>query len=418
MLKVTFCTYDKPDSVGGPFSWLQRLLPALRAYGIEPRCLVLLHHGDTGPTLEALQAQGIPCESVLCHSRTEDRVRWILERLRQHPPDVFVPNLPVAAYFAAGWVRRAGIPTVGILHSDDPYYRAIQEEFVFGTRKYQLSALACVSLELENQVVARRPETTGVWRLPYGVSIPEKTVSRLPGTLRLAYVGRLAKEQKQILEVTRALCRVVTEIPATTAVIYGDGPEKAEVEMILAAEGADLDVHLGGVLPNGQVQKVLLECDVIVLLSDYEGLPIALMEAMACGCVPVCMRMRSGIPELVEDGVTGLLVDDRGDAFVAAIRRLQEEAMLWERLSVAARKKILTEFSDQVYDHKWAALITETAQTPNLKTPIVIPRGFRLPPRHAHLEEVSNRGEKPHFALRVWRTGRMVAGRLRRAFLG
>ena len=417
MLKVTFCAYDKPDSVGGPFSWLQRLLPALRAYGIEARCLVLLHCGYSGPTLESLRAQGIVCESILCHERTEDRIRWILERLRENPPDVFVPNLPVAAYFAAGWLRAAGIPTVGILHSDDSFYRALQDEFVFGPKRFRLSGLVCVSRELEQQVLARRPLATRVWRIPYGVPVPDQQVRREPGVLRLAYVGRLAEEQKRITEVTRGLCRVVSEVRGTSAVIYGDGPDKVAVETILASEGNRLPIRLGGLVPSGRIQGELLNCDVVVLLSDYEGLPIALMEAMACGCVPVCLRMRSGIPELIKDGENGLLVDDRGDGLVAAIRRLRDEAGLWERLSHAARVRIEEGFSDTLCNGQWAAMLRELSGGTTRCLAIPVPRRLRLSARNPALETPDNRLRSVPLSLRLWHRSRMLAGRVRRRLL-
>lgn len=418
MLKVTFCTYDKPGCVGGPFSWLQRLLPTLREHGIEARCLIFLHHGDTGPTLEAFRSEGIACDSILCHERTEDRVRWVLERLRENPPDVFVPNLPVAAYFAGAWVRTAGIPTVGILHSDDPFYRALQDEFVSGAKKFQLSGLACVSRELETQAISRRPQTSRVWRIPYGVTVPVGRVERAAGVLRLAYVGRLAEEQKRISDLTRALCRASREVPGTTAMLYGDGPDKGAVEIILATEGAGLPVHLGGLVPSECIQKKLMECDVLVLLSDYEGLPIALMEAMACGCVPVCLRMRSGIPELVEDGVSGLLVDDREDGFVAAIRRLRDEPGLWQRLSLAAKARIQEEFSDTVCNGKWAAMLHELHASAGPSKVIKISSRLRLPKWNPALETAENRLKPPALPVRLWRKSRIFAGRVRRQFLG
>ena len=125
MLKVTFCAYDKPDNVGGPVSWLQRLAPALRDRGFDVRCLFILHWGDTGPTLSSLRSAGIQCDAVSGLDRTEERARWILERLGENPPDIFVPNLVVAAYFAARCAREAEIPTIGVLHSDDAFYRGI-----------------------------------------------------------------------------------------------------------------------------------------------------------------------------------------------------------------------------------------------------------------------------------------------------
>ena len=418
MPKVTFCTYDKPGVVGGPFSWLARLLPALRGHGIEPRCLVLLHFGESGATLDSLRAAGVSCEAVVCHDRTADRVRWILERLREDPPDVFVPSLPVAGYFAAGFLRSAGIPSVGILHSDDSYYRAVQEEFVFGRKEFRVSAIVCVSRELTSQVDSRGPLTTAVQRIPYGVPLPPESVVRKEGVLRLAYVGRLAEEQKRISEVAKALCRVVGEVSGVTAVLYGDGPERKVVEGLLAENGADPGVRLGGVIPSGQIQEVLLHCDGVVLLSDYEGLPIALMEAMACGCVPVCLRMRSGIPELVDDGVTGLLVDDRGDSFVSAIRRLRDDPELWTRLSRNARESIRQEYSDTVCNAEWAAMLHELHAKAGNPKPIRIPRRIRLPERNPALETAANRAKPPSAVLRFWRRSRILAGKLRRRWFG
>ena len=416
LLKVTFCAYDKPGNVGGPDSWLQRLLPALAEYDVEVRCLILLHCGDTGPTLEVLRSHGIACRVTRCQERTADRVRWILECLKEDPPDVFVPNLPVAAYFAAGWLRSVGVPTLGILHSDDPFYRALQDEFVFGRKRFRLSGVACVSRELEEQVLRRRPRDTRVWRIPYGVPVPNSRVERQLGVLRLAYVGRFAEEQKRISEVARALCRVGDELAGATAVIYGDGPDRRNVEGILAKEGRGLPVTLGGMVPSERIQEKLLESDVLVLLSDYEGLPIALMEAMACGCVPVCLRMRSGIPELVEDGVTGLLVDDREGGFVAAIRRLRDEPDLWKRLSMGARARVEAEFSHDVCQGQWASVLHELAGKSETRRMIEIPEHLRLPARNVALENEGNR-EEP-IVLRFLRRSRILAGRWRRKVFG
>ncbi len=416
-MKVTFVAYDKPDNVGGPPAWLQRLLPALQSRGIEVRCLFFLHWGESGPSVEFLRARGFDCPAILAPATTEERIRWILDRLRESPPDIFVPNLVVAAYLAGRWILQAGIPTVGILHSDDAFYRGLQDQFIFGRSEDRLSAVVCVSQELERQVLARGPLATHVARIGYGVPAPDATVQRHPSALRLAYVGRLAEEQKRISELTRALCRVTREVAGTTAVIYGDGPARPAVEQILAGEGDGLPVTLGGLIDSNRIQEQLLECDVIVLLSDYEGLPIALMEAMACGCVPVCLRMRSGIPELVDDGVNGLLVGDRGDEFVAAIRRLGEEGELWQRLSQAARARIAERQSIAATTAQWVELLKATShQSPPAKA-IKLPRDLRLPPVHPALASADPRRVTLPLLLRCYRRGRMWAGRVKRELL-
>lgn len=418
VLKVTFCAYDKPDNVGGPPAWLQRLLPELREHGIESRCLFLLHWGETGPTLEFLCARGFDCPAVPAHPTTEQRIGWILERLREDPPDIFVPNLVVAAYLAVRWVREAGIPSVGILHSDDPFYQGLQDQFLFGRPQDRVSAMVCVSKELERQVLGRGAEPATIARIGYGVPVPETQVQLQPGHLRLVFVGRLAEEQKCISGVVRAFCQAAREVPGTEAVIYGDGPERQHVSQILAAEGTGLTVRMGGLIASNRIQSVMLESDVIVLLSDYEGLPIALMEAMACGCVPVCLRMRSGIPELVDDGETGLLVDDRGDGFVAAIRRLRENPALWARLSSAARQRIAEHHSSAVSSRQWAQWLHKLHFQAATRRAISVSAVAKLPPVHPALASADPRRVVVPLPLRLYRRGRIWAGRARRRLLG
>jgi glycosyltransferase involved in cell wall biosynthesis len=417
-IKVTFVAYDKPDNVGGPPAWLQRLLPALREHGIESRCLFLLHWGETGPTLEFLRARGFDCPVVPAHAATEERIHWILDRLREDPPDVFVPNLVVAAYLAARWVREAGIPTVGILHSDDPFYQGLQDRFLFGRPQDRVTAMVCVSRELERQVLERGAQPAAVTRIGYGVPVPETTVQHQPGRLRLAFVGRLAEEQKRISGVVRAFCRATREVPGSEAIIYGDGPERLTAEQLLTAEGAGLPVRMGGLIDSDRIQALMLECDVIVLLSDYEGLPIALMEAMACGCVPVCLRMRSGIPELVDDGETGLLVDDRGDGFVAAIRRLREDPALWEKLSTAARRRISDRHSTAASSRQWVDLLEKLHRGAGARHALAAPVKPDLPAVHPALVSADPRRVVVPLPIRLYRRSRIWAGRARRKLLG
>jgi glycosyltransferase involved in cell wall biosynthesis len=230
-------------------------------------------------------------------------------------------------------------------------------------------------------------------------------------------VGRLAEEQKQISELTRAFIRVCRVIPDAEAVIFGDGPDRRNAEAILATEGRDLRVRLAGNIPNDQIQHELLQCDVIVLLSDYEGLPIALLEAMACGCVPVCLSMRSGIPELIQDGVNGIIVTDRESSFTAAVQRLRDDAELRDRLSVNARKTVIDRFSDGAAADLWAAHLRSLKPVGGTRM-MSVPQKFSLPPRNAALETEPMRAVPLSKMQLFFRRSRMLAGRLRRQLLG
>jgi len=398
---VTFCAYDQERMVGGPNAWLRRIAPSLHQQGVRVRVLLLSRcPPDQGATLRALQRDGIACAAIRIPRYTEDRVRWLLQRLREDPPDVFVPNLVVAAFYAARWVREAGIPTVGLIRGNNPFHIGMLDEFVSGSPAYRLSAMVCVSRFLEHMVGQRNPQNVIVRRMASAVPVPDTTTQPPADTLHLIYVGRLVEEQKRITALTEAVCRAVREVPGTAATLYGDGKARPSVERILATQGQNIAVQLAGFVDSTQMQTHMQRSHVVVLLSDYEGLPVAFMEAMACGLVPITLRMQSAIDELVEDEVTGLVVEDRGDSFVAAVRRVREEPGLWARLSRAARARVEQEFSIQVVTQRWIELFHDLMRDAGPRKTIAIPRHIMLPPVHPDLAREDTRKPPLHQRLR------------------
>ena len=181
-LKVTFCTCDDPNFIGGPNSWLRRLLPALKLAGIDVRVLFFTTTDllESCPCFRELHSQGIECQAFRWQTTTEQKIRWLLSKLTEDTPDVFVPNMLVSAFYASRWVREAGIPTVGVLHSYDNFHQSVLKTFVCGEAAYQLSALVCVSKFLEEYTssllkVDTNSATTSkslVQKIPYGVPLP------------------------------------------------------------------------------------------------------------------------------------------------------------------------------------------------------------------------------------------------------
>jgi glycosyltransferase involved in cell wall biosynthesis/SAM-dependent methyltransferase len=391
-MKVTFCAYDRPGYFGGPNAWLRRLLPDLQKQGMEITVLFLTSaEPEVCPTVIALENQGISCKAITGLEYTAQRIRWILDSLSICPPDVFVPHLMVPAFYASRWVKEAGIPTVGVLHSDDAFHYGLLDEYVFGKQDFRLSALVCVSKYLEHQVCLRGPTTTIVRRIPCGVPVPAASSHWSDSPLRLIYTGRLNEQQKRITEVVRALCSVVKQIPSTEAYLYGDGPERFAVENILSREGENLPVYLKGHVDSEVIQQRLLEGQVFVMLSDYEGLPISLMEAMACGLVPVCFKIASGIPELVTSGKNGMLVADRQDSFVMAVKDLKEDQDMWKRLSNAARTTIKNGYTHDGCVNLWIQLLTEVEKLKQSPLAISVPSRITIPPVHPGLAREDNR---------------------------
>lgn len=133
--------------------------------------------------------------------------------------------------------------------------------------------------------------------------------------------------------------------------LVGEGPMRGEVEARIARHGLGDRIHVHGGLPGHEVAGLLRSVSAAVLASHptengkREGIPVALMEAMASG-LPVVATAISGIPELVEAEVSGLLVPS-GDpgALADAIERLVRDPELCDRLGRAAREKVEREFN-------------------------------------------------------------------------
>lgn len=137
---------------------------------------------------------------------------------------------------------------------------------------------------------------------------------------------------------------------ALRVVVVGDGPLRGDLEARIARLGLGDAVTLRGALPHQEIPAVLAGATAVVLPSvtqsdgQMEGIPVALMEAMAAG-IPVISTRLSGIPELVRDGEGGLLVPERDPAaLAAAMARLAADPALAARLAAGARRIVERDF--------------------------------------------------------------------------
>lgn len=380
MPRIVICAYDNPENISGPNVWLKRLLPRLKAVGLKPEVWFFTLDLANSPTADYLTKKGIETFRFPLRSKTREKVLWLLRQAESRPPAVFVPNHVVPAYFAARWIRQAGIPTVGVIHSDDNFYHAVVREFAGQSETWRVTTLVCVSSFLEKVIAPQVHCSVRIYKIPYGVPVPSLVAERpSEDLLKLAFAGRLQEEQKRVSEVALAFCRATREIPGVFARIIGDGPSMQSLRKLIRKQGCENRVLLSGRLESDRIQSELLQEHVFVLLSDYEGLPIALMESMACGLVPLCLRIESGIPELVQHGKNGLLVNDRGDGFISAVQTLRDSPDLWSHLSVSARQTIESKYSMEQSANKWYVLLSQLSNDSSKRRTLVTPQEFRLP---------------------------------------
>ena len=140
------------------------------------------------------------------------------------------------------------------------------------------------------------------------------------------------RPQKALEVLVRAAQRLAAEVPGARVLIVGEGPERARLEALIGELGLERTVTLLGAWPAEDVADFVEALDVGVLSSRFEGMPLALLELLAAG-KPVVATAVGGVPDLVEDGVHGLLVPPGdppalADALVTLLRDPERRAAM------------------------------------------------------------------------------------------
>jgi lipopolysaccharide/colanic/teichoic acid biosynthesis glycosyltransferase/glycosyltransferase involved in cell wall biosynthesis len=168
-----------------------------------------------------------------------------------------------------------------------------------------------------------------------GLGIPE------PSPL-IGIVGRIVpiKDHRLFCD---AAALIVARHPAARFVVVGDGVLRTEIESYAQTLGLARRVVFSGW--RRDLPDVYSDLDVLVITSRNEGTPVAAIEAMASRCPVVATRV-GGVPDLIEDGSTGLLVRYRDAAELSeSVLRLLDDASLVERLTAAAQARVRAEFT-------------------------------------------------------------------------
>ena len=161
-----------------------------------------------------------------------------------------------------------------------------------------------------------------------------------PEGFRLGWVGRLSEEKDPLL-----FLRTLAALPACAGLMIGDGPERFHAESLIRELGLRERVRITGF--TARVAESLAECDALVLTSRVEGSPLTILEAMSME-KPVVAAAVGGVSEVVQDGVTGLLVRERTPrAFAAAVRTLIQDDELRRSLGAGGRRLVVERYSLQ-----------------------------------------------------------------------
>jgi len=345
-------------AVGGTPAYTMGLGKALAKLGAEP--IVLTHAHPGYPKEEEFDGLKVKRLKGFVAPRLDRAISaGLVKRLHEsikfggfdlvHGQDIYSPMALQSVYSA----RRRRIPTVLTCHSiheTTGLWKLIYQPFVFTmNRADRVIAVSNATREfcralgvLDYKIVA----------IPNGIDI-SKLNSIVDGASVRARLGieseplvvtaiRLVK-RKGPKNLVTAFSKVFRVMPEAKLAIAGKGPEYANLQAIIKKLGIENSVLMLGFLPHEQVLELMAAADVFVLPSMIEACPFALLEAMAVGA-PVICTLAGGTPEIVENGVNGLMVPSANDDVLAdAILNVLNNHKLAKRLrtkgSTIVRKK-------------------------------------------------------------------------------
>jgi colanic acid/amylovoran biosynthesis glycosyltransferase len=384
-MRVGIAHYSSSSDISGVTSWLISLCHHLVEKGHD--VAVHLHHfghiHEEATILPELIKLNIKVYHTSKSSSLKADIRKTIAFLNEFRPDVFLPQCIHAHYFAATIAGRKGLPWIFTMHSDDPDYWCVLDGLQPWNNK---GRVVSVSKYMAKPISEKYPDCA-VKVIPYGVAVASFTTKYDEENFRIVYSGRMIGKQKNIIKVVETLIRTCELSTKITAVLIGEGPESNRCKELVASKNLVSRIKFMGRLEPNKVASVLKNCHAIILMSDFEGLPVAFLEGMSHGVVPVARNIESGIPELVEHEITGLLVSDNTDEAARGIVKLSQNRELWELCSNNARNLVIRDYNKADTMNKYMALAESIGSVAAVKYPIrEYTLHFRLPSNNPGLK--------------------------------
>jgi N-acetyl-alpha-D-glucosaminyl L-malate synthase BshA len=299
----------------------------------------------------------------------------MVEVARHAPLDVLhvhyaIPNA-VSAVLAREIMAPQPLPVVTTLHGTDVTLVGNDPNYLETTRwgVNQSDAVTAVSESLRRTTVEQLGTRNEIHVIPNFIDPARfETARQLTGARRWAQKGeRLLvhisnfRPVKRVLDVIATFERVQKQVPARLLMV-GDGPDRGKVEQYCREHHICGSITFIGSLPL--VEEVLVGADLFLLPSESESFGLAALEALSCE-VPVICANAGGLPEVVDDGVTGFLrpVADVEGMAAAALRLLGDEE-LRRRMGEEGRRQAIARFSQDAVVARYRALYEKVTGLP------------------------------------------------------
>lgn len=345
--------------VGGSETLAFNLCKEWRARGVPVRLCCL--YGDGGPMTRFYDEAGVPYDLLRLDELSFYR-RWrrLVAYLREHRPIGlhvhhfgFLVNVLPAAY---------AVGCTNVVYTEHSIFRIMQKAWMRWMLPWcarRVRKMTCVSEALttffrDGMRIAPDRITTVYNGIDTDLFSPRSPQCEGRSVPVIGAVGRLV-EEKDYPNLVNALALLKRRSVAFHARIVGDGPLRSHIQTLAQELGVAEQIRFEG--SRHDVASFLREVDVYVLSSKHEGLPIALMEAMSSG-LPIVSTTVGGVPELIRNGMNGLLVARQDPGGLAdALASLLSDGRLRRRFGEAACRDARARFSIRATAERYAELL-------------------------------------------------------------
>lgn len=296
---------------------------------------------------------------VLCFSAANNvrimmRARRIANYVKKEDIKIIHCHLPWAGIVGRIAGRLAGVPVVYTEHNKWERYNKLTylaNKFTFPWQKRVIAVSADVKHSIQRFYKKSAPQIdvvlNGVNHHKFLRSTFFDTDIRkelgIPEEAFVIGIISVFRVQKRLLRWLDIAAEIHKSNPNTWFIIVGDGPLKQEIFARAKENNMDAYLHFAGL--QTEVRPYLKAMDIFMMTSEFEGLPIALLESMSMECVPACTRA-GGIPELIEDEQNGLLVPvNQPELLAGKVIELISDKERMKRLGTEARKTVADRFS-------------------------------------------------------------------------
>jgi colanic acid/amylovoran biosynthesis glycosyltransferase len=290
--------------------------------------------------------------------------RRVIGFFKLHKPDAVLAEYGPMGCLLAYACRQARVPLFVHFHG---YDASLLLQDRLQVSQYRLLFRSASGVIVPSQFLARRLMKIGCPKAklhvnPYGVDT--RIFSPTSGTRQqlLIAVGRLVEKKAPQLLI-QAFARIAHQCPEARLDVVGDGPLAAHCQTLISSLGLGNRIRMLGVKNRKSIARLMqqgllfVQHSITAVNGDTEGLPVAILEAMASG-LPVISTRHAGIPEAVVDGVTGLLVEEKDvHAMALAMGELLDDPARAARMGAAGRERVLAYFTREVAHERLRAIM-------------------------------------------------------------